>query len=705
MDRVLSPLLVGFLLLGGTAATATPLSNVTNLNVSWPSCAVAGGSVMCWGNATPPVGPVDKGFPPNMQSVISNGFGICALNAAGGVICHQNATSYDMGLDSGVRALRGGSGSSMCAMMSAGGVKCWGDNRYAQLGNGTDESFSGYLRPADVTVLSDIATMMPGDHHTCAVTLAGAAKCWGTNFNGELGNGSVQFQTQLTPSDVVGLGSGVADIEVGDSSTCALTVAGGVKCWGRNESGQVGNGTTLAYPGVTAPADVVGLASGVVSVKVGSNHACALTSSGTVKCWGMNWEGQLGDGTTVSRTTPVDVSGLPAGVTAIGAGYDFSCALTNVGEVWCWGSNFNGQLGGNVSGPPQPIPARVGVFTPQAITFPALPNGALGGQPFAPVATASSGLPVSFSSTTPNVCTVASGLVSLNAIGLCTIAADQPGDSEYLRAAQVTRTFLVQGGESIRLANISTRVSVQQGEGMAIGGFVIGGLAPKTVLIRALGPSLASFGVGNALADPRLSIYDGQTQIFANDNWQGMSNAAVVQSIGLAPGDARESAILVTLKQGAYTAIVSGANGTTGVGLIEVYEIDREDIPLINISTRGVVGTGADVMIGGFVITGNAPQTVAITAKGPSLANYGIANPLADPTLTLVRSSDQAVVATNDDWATDPRAGQLQLTGFAPFHNKEAALLVTLQPGAYTAVVSGVGGGTGVGLVEVYAVP
>jgi hypothetical protein len=182
------------------------------------------------------------------------------------------------------------------------------------------------------------------------------------------------------------------------------------------------------------------------------------------------------------------------------------------------------------------------------------------------------------------------------------------------------------------------------------------------------------------------------------------ANSAQLSALGYAPSNAVEAAVLVTLQPGAYTAIVSGAGGTTGVGIVEVYELDRPDVPLINISTRGHVGTDSELMIGGFIVTGNGPQTVVVTAKGPSLAAFGIAGTLANPTLTLVRASDNTVIATNDDWQQASNAAQIQAAGFAPSNPLESAILMTLPPGAYTAIVSGVNNGTGVGIVEVYAV-
>jgi len=255
-----------------------------------------------------------------------------------------------------------------------------------------------------------------------------------------------------------------------------------------------------------------------------------------------------------------------------------------------------------------------------------------------------------------------------------------------------------------RLVNISTRGQVLTGDNVMIGGFVIGGASPKKVIVLAKGPSLFQYGVNNALPNPTLQlvrISDQQT-IAINDDWGNAANAGEIAQSGLAPSNALESAVLMTLNPGPYTAIVSGASNTTGVGIVEVYEIDAPWAPVVNISTRGHVGTDNDRMIGGFVIQGS-PMTVVITAKGPSLAQYGIQNPLPDPTLTLVRISDGATIEVNDNWQTAFNAGELQASGFAPTNPLESAILVTLNPGLYTAIVGGVNNSTGVGIVEVFA--
>ena len=251
-----------------------------------------------------------------------------------------------------------------------------------------------------------------------------------------------------------------------------------------------------------------------------------------------------------------------------------------------------------------------------------------------------------------------------------------------------------------RLANIAARMRVQTGDNVLIGGFVIVGSTSKTVVVRARGPSMAALGVPDTLADPQLQLFSGQTQIGFNNNWQDASNSAQLTTSGFAPSHSLESAILVNLAPGAYTAIVSGVGGTTGVGLVEVFEVDTPTTPFVNIATRGQVLTGADVMIGGFIIQGDGPQTVVVRARGPSMAALGVPGTLANPLLQLFTGQTQ--IAVNDSWQDAANAGSILASGFAPSHSAEAAILITLQPGAYTAIVSGVGNTTGVAIVEVF---
>jgi hypothetical protein len=270
-------------------------------------------------------------------------------------------------------------------------------------------------------------------------------------------------------------------------------------------------------------------------------------------------------------------------------------------------------------------------------------------------------------------------------------------------AANVTATFDLAPGDPPRLGAISTRMQVLTADNVLIGGFIIGGSTPKTVVVRARGPSLASSGISNFLANPVLQLVFGNGTVITNDDWGSAPNAAAISASGFAPSDPHESAILATLDPGPYTAIVSGAAGGTGVGIVEIFEVDHFELPLVGISTRGRVLTGNDVMIGGLVIQGNAPQQVVVRARGPSLTSQGVSGALANPILQLVASD--GTTFTNDDWQSAGNAAQITTSGFAPADMHESAILLTLQPGAYTAIVSGVGGATGVGLVEVFIVP
>jgi uncharacterized delta-60 repeat protein len=249
--------------------------------------------------------------------------------------------------------------------------------------------------------------------------------------------------------------------------------------------------------------------------------------------------------------------------------------------------------------------------------------------------------------------------------------------------------------------NISTRLGVELGDNVLIGGFIITGTEPKRVIVRAIGPSLAGAHLSNALADPTLELYSGGRSIASNDNWKSTQQADIVAS-GLAPHDDLESAIARTLSPGAYTAIVRGKNGGAGIGLVEVYDLDQvAESKLANISSRGVVRTGDNVMIGGFIVgSGNTNTKILVRALGPSLTAAGVAGALSNPTLEL-HNGNGALIASNDNWKNTQRA-EIEATGIPPGNDAEAAILRTLSAGGYTAIVRGKSNSTGVALVEVY---
>src|SRR4030095_3720151 len=261
------------------------------------------------------------------------------------------------GLDGATAITTSVGGDHTCAIVG-GASLCWGNNINGQLGDGSNNQ---RLSPVAVVGLaSGVQSMAAGQDHTCALTGAGGVKCWGFNFNGQVGDGTQS--ARLAPVDVSGLTNGVAAIATGGSHSCAVTNLGAVRCWGLNVNGQLGDGTNTQR---LSPGAVSGLGSGVAAVAAGLSHTCALTTSGGVKCWGFNTSGQLGDNTISQRLTPVDVSGLTSGVVAISAGQNHTCALVTNAGVKCWGDNSGGQLGDGTMGT-RPFPSAVLVVGPAA---------------------------------------------------------------------------------------------------------------------------------------------------------------------------------------------------------------------------------------------------------------------------------------------------------------------------------------------------
>jgi len=331
------------------------------------TCSIVDGAAKCWGaNDSGQLGENstnDSSSPTQVAGLTSGVTGIavgashtCATTSAGAALCWGTNQSGRLGttggdssspvqvtgLSSGVSAVSVGSGHT-CAIAGGGAAKCWGDNQYGQLGDGTTTSRD---TPVPVTGLdSGVVAISAGYDHTCGITSGGAAKCWGSNQYGQLGDGTTTNSN--TPVAVTGLDSGVIAISAGEWYTCAITSGGAAKCWGSNQYGQLGDGTTTNS---SAPVQVAGLGSStaVIAASVSylvRGHTCAVTSSGAVKCWGDNHLGQLGDGTTTSRYTPVGVTHLDSGVVAVSAGAGHTCAITSAGSAECWGSNSYGQLG------------------------------------------------------------------------------------------------------------------------------------------------------------------------------------------------------------------------------------------------------------------------------------------------------------------------------------------------------------------------
>lgn len=297
---------------------------------------------------------------------ITAGYGrTCAINAAGTPFCWGDDTSGALGdgadilsrtplqvngLASGMASVATSAGAfHTCATSTSGVAYCWGNGKSGQLGNG---SYASSTVPVAVRSLSGVAALAVGNVHTCALTTSGAVYCWGYNGSGRIGTGATAGNYTL-PAPVATLAAGVRAITAGTSHTCALTVGGAVLCWGANDMGQLGTGTQIA---ASVPTAVVGLASGVLAISAGFNHTCALTDSGRVLCWGANDSGQIGNGTTDNASVPVLVANLPATV-GISAGGYHACAVTGSGAAFCWGNNYSGQIGnGTYTNALSPVP-------------------------------------------------------------------------------------------------------------------------------------------------------------------------------------------------------------------------------------------------------------------------------------------------------------------------------------------------------------
>ncbi|HEY3663694.1 MAG TPA: putative Ig domain-containing protein [Chthoniobacterales bacterium] len=277
--------------------------------------------------------------------------------------------------------------------------------------------------------------------------------------------------------------------------------------------------------------------------------------------------------------------------------------------------------------------------------------------------------------------------------------------SDATRSLTVNLTLVLYPADE-RAQNISTRGNVEGGANVLIGGFIITGNDPQDIVMRAIGPSLQLDGAPypGRLTNPKLDLYstNGPTFIASNDDWQTDAQSSDLIASGLAPADPQEAALFRSLAPGAYTVIVSGVNGAAGIALVEAYDLSGGPSRLANISTRGNVGTGDDVLIGGIIIGGTLPAKMVLRGIGPSIIEV-FTTPLPDPQLDLY-DADGMLIASNDNWK-DTQEAEIIATGLAPTKDLESAISIDLSPGAYTSILSGVGGSTGIGLVEAYNLP
>jgi hypothetical protein len=385
----------------------------------------------------------------------------------------------------------------------------------------------------------------------------------------------------------------------------------------------------------------------------------------------------------------------------------------------------SGTVGFTVAANPDPG-QRTGTVTIAGITFTVSQDGTSCGYSIAPTSqnlgpsastnsvnvTAGAGCAWTATSNAPSFLEINSGASgSGNGTVSYTVAANSSAAQRMGTLTLAGQTFTVTqaGAGSTLFGNISTRLRVLSGDNALIGGMIATGTAPKRVIIRAIGPSLIPFGVPGTLENPTLELFQGSTLLFSNDDWNNSTQQAEIAASGLAPSNNLESAIIWTLTPGqGYTAVVRGKDGTTGVGVVEAFDLDQAAASKLgNISTRGFVDVDDNVMIAGLIVSpSNGTSTkVLVRALGPTLGDFGVPNALANPTLDLVNSSG-TVIRSNDNWKDDAQQrALLEAAGLAPSHDEEAALVETIAPGAYTAIVRGSNGTTGVGLVEAYNIP
>jgi nitrogen fixation protein len=446
-------------------------------------------------------------------------------------------------------------------------------------------------------------------------------------------------------------------------------------------------------------------------------------------CWGGIFSNTLTLG-TVSLSSPNGISLYVANVDASGTtkwaisagGYNPNTVVKGIaagpnGDVEITGTYGGGCTFGSTnlstSGYRELFVARLdAIVGPAIVSPPSNQSAAIGQNVTFAVTVSGSGLSYQWQKNGANIpgatnpTLVLSNVQSADA-GNYSVVITNGGGSIVSPAATLSVSAVVS-----RLANISVRAPAGTGDQTLILGFYIGGAGSKQVLIRGIGPTLAQYGVSGVLADPQLKLFNtANTQINQNDDWGGstaLANAfASVNDFAL-PANSKDAALLVSLPLNGYTAQVNGAGTSTGVALIEAYEADigTPAARFTALSARNQVGTGENIIIAGFVVTGNAPKTLLIRGIGPTLANYGVSGVLADPKLELYAGNTK--IYENDNWGgTVALSNAFTATQAFPLpaNSKDAALLVTLQPGVYSAQVSGVGGTTGVALVEVYEMP
>ncbi|MBO9662541.1 hypothetical protein [Dokdonella sp.] len=615
------------------------------------TCALSrGGAPLCWGDnqlgqlgvgvtasAPNPTPLAVVGLAGEASTFSAGGYHTCAKLASGGVQCWGYNGDGELGdgsttsstlpvdvpaLDEDDARLSAG-GQHGCAITDAGAAKCWGWNAHGQLG---DDSFVDRLAPVAVAGLDgDVASIAAFDSHTCALTADGGVKCWGYNYFGQLGDGT--YADRRVPVDVADLPLGAMAVATGAEHSCALLPDGTATCWGRNDHGELGNGAVVHSTAI--PVSVDGLL-GAQALAAGAHHTCALAAAGTVKCWGLNNHGQLGDGSTEDSTSAVDVAGLGE-VVAIGAGYFHTCALTVAGELKCWGANDRGALGNGATAD-RHVPTSV--LLGQSLAFDAAATMAVG-QSLPLTATASSSGAAAFDVWTPATCAVEGATLRAIRSGLCGVRATQDGATDaqgngyasapqqsrlvqIARNTQSIRDFLSDPAHPVYSPNATFQVSAHAGGSGNPVAFSIDPGSAATCSIAGRAVSILAAGICTVLADqPGGFEYEPAPQARLD-----VAIGKAVQSIVFAPAP--------TIVVGG-TGTVSARSGVPNSGNPLVLSAAPATVCTIDGATVSGIAAGLCTVTAhqagnGNYLDGEASLTIRVLRPGQAALSVGISD-------------------------------------------------------------------------------
>jgi len=568
-----------------------------------------------------------------------------------------------------------------------------GSNAQGQLGDGGNLTSN-----TPVQVATGVASVAAGRVHTMYVKTDGTLWAMGDNRYGQLGDG-----TTTNRSSAVRVATGVASLAAGGDHTMYVKTDGTLWAMGYNLFGQLGDGTT------TNRSSAVRVATGVASVSAGRVHTLHVKTDGTLWAMGYNLFGQLGDGTTTNRSSAVRVA---TGVASLAAGDDHTMYVKTDGTLWAMGYNLFGRLGdGTITNRSTAVNiykgllsdaatlAFVPAITTQLSSSTVISGGAAS---FSVVATGTSPLAYQWKKDGSSI----SGATSSTYTIASTKTADAGSYTVVVTnsAGSVTSNSTVLTIIAPRLYSLAVRTALEAKQILIVGFTMSGGA--KNVLLRAAGPTLGAFGVPETMVDPTLDLYSVSTLVTSNDNWGGsLSLAATFTSAGAfayASATSLDAALVASIN-GGRTAHVYGP--AAGAVLVEGYDVGSGDAQrFTSLSARNRVGTGANILIAGFSLSGEGKRNLLIRAVGPTLGVFGVPSVLSDPKLEIYQGSTK--IGENDNWAstlstTFSSVGAFGLTA----GSKDAAITVSLLAGGYTVQVSGADGGVGEALVEIYELP